>query len=401
VAVVRLPLIILIVLACGPAAAQDLVTPADRVTTHVNIRSTANEEAAAIGQLQIGEALPLVSSVPRWYEVQLAGGQTGFVSKSWTRVSRGLAPREQDELRIHFLNIGAGSCAIVECPGSNAPPMIVDCGSTGATSNDLDTQSTRDYIQTILGQHTIASNVVLSHPDLDHYSRIASVLDGIAVASVWQGGDPSNYTSGNFPAWLSEQESNGVAIHRNLAPDFHNNRQPVSDQLSCGTASTFILTANTGASNNAQSLVLMIEHEDFTVIFTGDAEGPTESQAMTNFQNAVKATVLTSSHHGASTFASNSQQWADAAAPEVLISSAGNRFFHPRCAAIERFTWLAATPMHEVRCGTSSSYITSRTNRAHYVTEMNGAIIVTSSGSSPFTVHCTRTVAQCGVQVTH
>jgi len=110
---------------------------------------------------------------------------------------------------------------------------------------------------------------------------------------------------------------------------FHNNTKPVSNQLSSGTASTFVLTANTGSSNNAKSLVLMIEHEDFTVVFTGDAEGPTEAQAITNFSNAVKATVLTTSHHGASTLGSNSAASAEATSPELLVSSAGNRFSTP------------------------------------------------------------------------
>ena len=188
--------------------------------------------------------------------------------------------------------------------------------------------------------------MVLSHPDSDHYSHIPNALDTVTVASVWQGGDPDGYTSANFPAWLAKQQSQGATLRRNFPADFHNSRQPVSDQLSCGTASTFVLTANTGSSNNAQSLVPMIEHEDFTAVFSGDAEGRTESQAITNFRNAVKATVLTSSHHGATTFSSNSQLWAlwaNTSAPDVLISSAGNRFFHPRCVAVERFSSLATT----------------------------------------------------------
>ena len=385
---------------CGSAYAQDLVTPSDRVATHVNIRSSAAENATEIGHLNIGEALPHVRSVPRWYEVQLPGGQTGFVSKAWTTVSRALAPRQQDELRMHFLNIGTGTCTVLECPGSNAAPMIVDCGSLGATAVDMDRQQTRTYIRNILAQHQAAPNVVVSHPDPDHYNYIANGLDNLTVASVWQGGNPSAYTSGTFAAWLADQESRGAVLHRNFPPRFHNNRQPVSADLPCGTASTFVLTANTGASDNAQSLVLMIEHEDFTAVFTGDAEGPTEAQALNNFANSLKATVMTASHHGASTFASNSQTWVDATAPAVLISSAGNRFFHPRCLATQRFTSLATTKTHHTRCGTSKNYISSRTNRAHYVTEVNGAIIVTSNGRSPVTLNCTRSV-ECGVKIAH
>jgi len=166
-----------VLLACLalPAGTQDLVTPSDRVSSHVNIRAEADEDAPEIGQLEIGQALPLVGSAPRFYQVQLPAGQTGFVSKSFTTNS---------------------------------------------------------------------------------------------------------------------------------------------------------------------------------------------------------------------------------AAPDVLISSAGNRFFHPRCASTERFTSLATTKRHDIRCGTPSEYVTSRTNRAHYVTEVGGAVIVTSSGRSPVTVNCTRSV-ECGVKIAH
>jgi len=61
-------------------------------------------------------------------------------------------------------------------------------------------------------------------------------------------------------------------VDQNFPGHFHNNRQPVSAELSCGSASTFVLTANTGTSRKAQSLVLMIECQDFTALFTGDAD---------------------------------------------------------------------------------------------------------------------------------
>jgi competence protein ComEC len=397
---IRLTVVCLGLIVCSPASAQDVVTPSDRVSTQVNVRATADVTAAEIAQLTIGAALPLIRSVPGWYEVQLADGRSGFVSKAWTTVSRALLPRKQDELRIHFLNIGAGTCTVVECPGSNAAPMIVDCGSTGATPLDMSAQQTRAYVREVLSHHEAPPNVVLSHADLDHYSHIAGTLDDLAVSSVWLGGESSEYSQANFRSWLTDQESRGAAIHRDSPPHFHNERQPVSADLSCGDAATFVLTANTGSAKNARSLVLMIEYEDFTAVFTGDAEGATEKQAVANYAEALKATVLTSSHHGASTAGSNSSLWAAAMAPEVLISSAGNRFFHPRCVATDRFTTLAITKGHDVRCGTSNSYITSRTPNAHYVTAVNGTIIITSNGLSPMTVNCTRS-PECGVKVAH
>jgi hypothetical protein len=84
----------------------------------------------------------------------------------------------------------------------------------------------------------------------------------------------------------------------------------------------------------------------------------------------------------------------------VLISSAGSKFFHPRCEATSRFGSLAVTRRHAIRCGTASGYQASRTERAHYVTAVNGSIVVTSNGESPMLVNCTRSV-ECGVKIPH
>ena len=38
------------------------------------------------------------------------------------------------------------------------------------------------------------------------------------------------------------------------------------------------------------------------------------------------------------------------------------------------------------------------TNRAEYATEVNGTIVVTTDGTSPLSIHCSRTAA-CGTQI--
>ena len=105
------------------SASADQVVPSDRVTSGVTIRAAATTNSASLGILRPGESLPWVQNVPRWREVQLSPTQTGFVSKSWTRhiVDAPLAPRDQDELRIHYLPVGAGTCTVVECPGHERP----------------------------------------------------------------------------------------------------------------------------------------------------------------------------------------------------------------------------------------------------------------------------------------
>jgi competence protein ComEC len=285
----------------------------------------------------VGAGLPLVGSMPLWYEVQLPDGTRGFVSKAWTTVVRALAARQPDEMRLHFLNVGAGTCTVVECPGPNAPPMLVDCGSGGVSADGLTREQAAAYVQNVLSQHATTPNVVLSHGDIDHYAYMPSVLPTTRAQHIWQGGEAADYGSHGFPAWIAAQEQNGAHLHSGFEPHWHNDRQPLGEHLSCGLANTFALTVQTGSSKNAQSLVLMLEYEDFTAVLTGDAEGSTEARVSTNYDDTIQATVLTTSHHGANTNGSNSLAWANAVAPTVLISSAGRRFGHPRCAAVARF----------------------------------------------------------------
>lgn len=394
---------LLVLVLVSHTSLADLVVPTDRVRNHVKIFEAPQGSSDVIGRLNVGGSIEFVDNVPKWREVRLQGGQSGFVSKSWTRVIRELQEREEDELRIHYLNVGAGTCTIVECPGPDGPPMIIDCGSLGGTPADLDSDGARNYLQNILGKHQASPNLVLSHADRDHYGLIAHVLSGTQTQNIWQGGDPDNYTADGFPVWRDNQEAGGARVKGELDENFHGDGNPISDsELDCGEASVFILTVNSGDSKNGDSLVVEIHYDDFGATFTGDAEGDTEGAAIENFDGNVKTTVLSGSHHGARTHRSNSVQWANATFPEVVIFSAGRKFGHPQCTAVNRFQGsLATTPLHPTQCGISSHYqpvISS--HLAMYMTEINGTIVVTSNGSSPLSLFCDGSDG-CDVNIAH
>jgi hypothetical protein len=85
----------------------DRVTPSDRVQTGLRIRSDPDVQSTIIGVLLPGQSLPLRSSVPSWYEVSLANGDSGFVSKSWARLIPDVAPpvAASGDLRLGSWNI--------------------------------------------------------------------------------------------------------------------------------------------------------------------------------------------------------------------------------------------------------------------------------------------------------
>ncbi|MGE0465341.1 MAG: SH3 domain-containing protein [Steroidobacteraceae bacterium] len=88
-------------------ALADRVAPSDRVQTGLRIRSDPDVQSTIIGALLPGQSLPLKSSVSGWYEVSLANGDAGFVSKSWARLIPDAAPpiAASAELRLGSWNI--------------------------------------------------------------------------------------------------------------------------------------------------------------------------------------------------------------------------------------------------------------------------------------------------------
>lgn len=384
------------------SAYADWVVPTDRVTNRVVVREAPNSDSEDIGSLRPGEQLEWIRDVPRWREVRRSETTTGFVTKSYTEVVEAPAPTAS-EIAVHFLATGTGSCAVVECPGPNAPPMIVDCGSLGRSETDLDASGAHDYIATILdGRPGIRPNVVLSHPDHDHHNLIPEVLPQ-QVDHIWMGGDSAGYTAAGFDAWLLNQEAQGAQFRSeaSLPPDFHNDQQPVDD-LPCGQASSFILTANTGTAPNTRSIVIEIEHGEFSVIFSGDATGETEAQVMANYDDAFNTTVLTGSHHGADTHGSNgthsrSSKWQEVTQPEVMVYQSGTRHGHPRCTVTDSYDMrtveAAAHPFH---CGLQNGSMPDvareeTATEAKYATERNGTIVIRSDGETFVRVDCERT----------
>ena len=151
-----------------------------------------------------------------------------------------------------------------------------------------------------------------------------------------------------------------------------------------------MLTVNSGHDDNSNSLVLMLKYGAFSAIFTADATGATEGAAVANYDGDLRATVLTASHHGASSQGSNSRDWAAATRPTVPVYSAGTKFGHPRCTAKNRLDdTLAMVPKHNAICAKSSDdYPEYPTQRAEYMTRVNSAITITTNGRSPLRLDC-------------
>jgi hypothetical protein len=62
------------------------IVPKKDLTTYINIRQTPSQDSTLIGKLRPREQLDYVRSFNYWHEVKLDNGQTGYISKNWTRI---------------------------------------------------------------------------------------------------------------------------------------------------------------------------------------------------------------------------------------------------------------------------------------------------------------------------
>ena len=203
-----------------------------------------------------------------------------------------------DSIRVHSLNVGAGSCHVIECPGQNAAPILYDCGQIERSDPDLSKNEVVSYVQRILDRYSADPIILVSHADRDHYSYIPAIMAERKAATVWFGGRRKDYGR-TMQKWLGCQELKQVPViggMKDLPKRFSNNAKAIA-QLACGDAETFILTVNAGRTKNDQSMVARIQHGEFSLTLTGDAAKATQRSAMANFAD-IDTTLATGCHHG-------------------------------------------------------------------------------------------------------
>ena len=300
-------------------------------------------------------------------------------------------------MRIHSLNIGAGSCHIIECPGPGNNVVVFDCGTIDRTPNDMVDQEIADYGADIFsGSDDIT--VFTSHPDRDHYTLIHRLLGDQMTDSVWLGGEADRYSTNSFIDWLLGQQNNGVPVFHDFPEGFANSGLPLS-QVPCGAASLYFLTANVGSSKNANSIGLLVYYSGFKALFPGDAQGVTQESIMSNFGALTNnVDLLFGSHHGSSSHQSNKGAWPDHVNPRIVIYSSGDEFKHPKCSIVGNYrNRLLNAASHPVWCDpidNSSQNTTESVNFAEYVTEVSGVVVVETNGSD-ISISCSRQPGGC------
>jgi competence protein ComEC len=201
-------------------------------------------------------------------------------------------------LVVHFINVGQSVSTLVVAPGGET--MLVD---TGHYHDD------GEYVLDYLQEHGIEriDHLVVSHGDADHIGGNAAVIDyyeteAEGIGAVYDPGiAASTQTYGDY---LDAVEEHDVTLYETRE----------GDPVDFGTVDVQVLGPPEpyleNEARNENSVVLRLGYGETSFLVTGDAEDDQEEYLVSEYGQALNATVLKVGHHGSSS--STSGQLLDA-----------------------------------------------------------------------------------------
>jgi len=215
---------------------------------------------------------------PRRWLVALAAGWVGIglLSASW--------PARSERLGCTFLAVGHGLAVVLELPDGRA--VLYDAGSMTSPYGAARSITGCLWDQGI----TRLDAVVLSHADADHYNALPGVLQRMPVGVVYV--PPTMFSDESRPlrALREAIAAAGVPIRELVANDRLDGGQ------SCRIEVLHPLRHGPAASDNAGSMVLLIEYAGRRILLPGDLEPPGLDDVLA--EEPIDCDVILVPHHG-------------------------------------------------------------------------------------------------------
>jgi len=228
---------------------------------------------------------------------------------SWTEelLRVDVAYATEDDVSVHFIDVGQGDTSFVELPGDRS--MLIDTG----TYEYGDTIC--DYINA-LGYNKI-DYVVATHPHADHIGAMAQVFREFDIINVYM---PNAVTdSKTFEMFLDAVEDEGCNVVEAKAGVEILKEDNLSIKMLAPKKESY-------DNLNDYSAIVKLTYGEADYLFTGDAEAAVEK---TLLGDDIEAEVFKAGHHGSST--SNTEDFIRKVDPEIAVISCGadNSYGHP------------------------------------------------------------------------
>lgn len=215
-------------------------------------------------------------------------------------------PQRPKNDRATILDVGQGNCTLIET--RNGKVLVIDAGGPHAAF---------DIGRQVLAPAFWAKGIrvidllVLSHPDLDHYSGATFLIEHFAPRTLWI---PTR--DAQEPGWqkmLTIASRQKIAVHIPKAGELFN--LGAGRELSCLTD----LHNTPQEKQNNQSLVVKFTSANHSLLMPGDIEHEGEKYLVDN-QAHLSSDIIIAPHHGSAS--SSSRQFVTKVAPQTVIFSA-------------------------------------------------------------------------------
>ena len=232
-------------------------------------------------------------------------------------------PGDSGILTVTYLDVRQGDAELIQTPDGKV--ILIDAGQSGNKYRPFD--GGKDVVLPFLEAEGIKKldMVVVSHPHDDHVGGMVKVLAnrGIEVGSILDSG--LVYSSGAYEKYIELIKERKIKFMIPKKGEFLNWGDRVTAQVIYPQIPP---EKRSHLSPNNNSIVIRMEYDDISFLFTGDCEHEGEME-ITHSGARNKITVLKAGHHGSET-ATGSDYYFNAD-PEVVILMVGkrNKFHHP------------------------------------------------------------------------
>jgi len=238
-----------------------------------------------------------------------------FVIVAYIAIS--IIDAQPGQFKVGFLDVGQGDAIFIQTPDKFQ--ILIDTGSSSVITSELG--------GVMAPWDRSIDMVIITHPDADHFGAIDDVTNAYRVDTIIDNGF---YHDEDFLEYKNQIESEFV---KHVNP-----KDGYSLELPGEVLLTFISvpTFGQGSDKNDESIIVRVDYQDASFLFTGDASVDIEEQLIEDYPGLLDVDVLKLGHHGSKT--STSDRFLEATTPQIAVvsASAGNRYGHPHPEVMER-----------------------------------------------------------------
>lgn len=205
------------------------------------------------------------------------------------------------DVEIHFVNVGKGSCTIINHGDRSS---IIDIDNYDLQTTDRDLTDPIKYFQTKT-DHDHVFRFILTHPDMDHMTGLKELNDDYNIWNFW---DVDNnkvitewprYNEEDWKTYQSFKDSESDPKYLQLYRDAKADCCWIKDGFRIlSPTKSLVKKANESKDYHHSSYVLMLEHNDVKILFGGEASIEAWNDIYEKYGDYLKCDVFLAPHHG-------------------------------------------------------------------------------------------------------